>query len=102
MEELSNCCGASRWSETDVCSDCKEHAEFNEENEEKVYIDFLNKKKGFKQDRIKFNSYEAAVKWAKKNLEKYDEDMIHYKYCYITNQWNLLLTRYSINEQNEE
>jgi hypothetical protein len=34
MEEFSNCCGASRWGETDVCSDCKEHAEFNEENEE--------------------------------------------------------------------
>jgi|TARA_B110000967_G_scaffold206793_1_gene254383 hypothetical protein len=33
-EELSNCCGASRWCETDICSDCKEHAEFNEEQEE--------------------------------------------------------------------
>jgi len=34
MEELSNCCGVSRWYDTDRCSDCKEHAEFNEENEE--------------------------------------------------------------------
>jgi len=48
-------------------------------NEEKVYIDFLNKKKGFKQDRIRFNSYEAAVKWAKKNFEKFSPDMIHYE-----------------------
>ncbi len=31
MEE-SNCCGASRWCDTDICSDCKEHADFNEEN----------------------------------------------------------------------
>ena len=48
-------------------------------NEEKVYIDFLNKKKGFKQDRIKFNSYEDAVKWAKKNFEKFNPDMIKYE-----------------------
>lgn len=48
-------------------------------NEEKVYIDFLNKKKGFKQDRIKFNSYEAAVKWAKQNFDKFDRDMIKYE-----------------------
>jgi len=48
-------------------------------NEEKVYIDFLNKKKGFKQDRIKFNSYEDAVKWAKKNFDKFDRDMIKYE-----------------------
>jgi hypothetical protein len=48
-------------------------------NEEKVYIDFLNKKKGFRQDRIKFNSYEDAVKWAKKNFEKFNPDMIKYE-----------------------
>jgi hypothetical protein len=48
-------------------------------NEEKVYIDYLNKAKGFKQDRIKFNSYEDAVKWAKKNFEKFSPDMIKYE-----------------------
>ena len=48
-------------------------------NEEKVYIDFLNKKKGFRQDRIKFNSYESAVKWAKKNFEKFNPDMIKFE-----------------------
>jgi hypothetical protein len=48
-------------------------------NEEKVYIDYLNKAKGFKQDRIKFNSYEDAVKWAKKNFDKFDPDMIKYE-----------------------
>ena len=47
--------------------------------EEKVYIDYLNKKKGFKQDRIKFKSYEDAVKWAKKNFEKFNPDMIKYE-----------------------
>jgi hypothetical protein len=25
----SNCCGASQWIETDLCSECLEHAEFN-------------------------------------------------------------------------
>jgi hypothetical protein len=48
-------------------------------NEEKVYIDFLNKAKGFKQDRIKFNSYEEAVKWARQNFDKFSPDMIKYE-----------------------
>jgi hypothetical protein len=48
-------------------------------NEDKVYIDFLNKAKGFKQDRIKFNSYEDAVKWARKNFDKFSPDMIKYE-----------------------
>ena len=26
----SDCCGASQWNETDLCSECLEHAEFNE------------------------------------------------------------------------
>ena len=30
-EEFSNCCGAARWGETDICSDCQEHADFEEE-----------------------------------------------------------------------
>ena len=44
-----------------------------------VYIDFLNKEKGFKEDRIKFDSYELAVKWAKTNLEKFNHDIIKYE-----------------------
>lgn len=43
---------------------------------QKFYIDFLNKKKGFKQDRIYFNSYEEAKDWAIKNFERFDPDMI--------------------------
>ena len=31
---VSDCCGASRWlGETDMCAECKEHAEFEEEGE---------------------------------------------------------------------
>jgi hypothetical protein len=30
----SNCCGASAWYETDICSQCMEHAEFNTEEDE--------------------------------------------------------------------
>ena len=32
----SNCCGASPWFETDICSRCKEHAEFYNENEDEL------------------------------------------------------------------
>ena len=54
--------------------------------EEKVYIDYLNKAKGFKQDRIKFNSYEEAVKWAKQNFEKFNPDMIKYESVYESHE----------------
>jgi len=49
--------------------------------DEKVYIDFLNKDKKFKQDRKEFsgkNAYQDAVKWGRENLEKFNSDMIHY------------------------
>ena len=44
-----------------------------------VYIDFLNKEKGFKEDRIKFDSYALAVKWAETNFDKFNHDMIKYE-----------------------
>jgi|11BtaG_2_1085332.scaffolds.fasta_scaffold00922_23 hypothetical protein len=28
--ESSDCCGAGRWNETDICMECREHAEFIE------------------------------------------------------------------------
>jgi hypothetical protein len=32
MEE-SNCCGAPPYYDTDLCSDCKEHADFNSQED---------------------------------------------------------------------
>ncbi len=46
---------------------------------ERCYIDFLNKDKKFAKDRKYFNSYEAAVKWGKKQFERWDPDMVHYE-----------------------
>jgi len=34
MNGISDCCGADSWYGSDICSECKEHAEFNEEEEE--------------------------------------------------------------------
>lgn len=34
MEEQSNCCGACRLWETDICSYCKEHADFSDWEDE--------------------------------------------------------------------
>ena len=51
--EQSNCCGASRLWETDICDRCKEHADFAdwEQFEEQVYNktnkSFINKLKNF-------------------------------------------------------
>lgn len=42
----------------------------------KHYIDFLNKDKGFKQDREYFDNWEDAVNWGKANLENFNIDMI--------------------------
>jgi len=28
MEDYSDCCTAKRWNDTDICSDCREHADF--------------------------------------------------------------------------
>lgn len=44
-----------------------------------VYIEFLNKEKGFKKDVKHFKSYEEAVKWGRENFDNFNSDMIHYK-----------------------
>ena len=44
-----------------------------------VYIEFLNKEKGFEKDVKHFNSYNEAVEWAKKNFDKFSPDMIKRK-----------------------
>ena len=52
----------------------------------KLYIDYRNKDKKFKQDRIYFTgddymeTYEKAVTWAKENFESYHPDMIKVLY----------------------
>ncbi len=49
---------------------------------ETCYIEFLNKDKNFTPDKKVFtgpNAYTKTVKWAQKNLEKFDPDMIKYK-----------------------
>ena len=38
--ELSECCDAPRWlGETDICSDCKEHTDFYDDEEETGEVD---------------------------------------------------------------
>jgi hypothetical protein len=46
---------------------------------ERVYIDYLNKKKKFQKDRKYFDSYEEAREWALKNIERFNPDMIKYE-----------------------
>lgn len=52
------------------------------EDSEEVYIEYLNKDKKFKRDKIGFTgstAYQQAVQWGKKNLPNFHPDMIHYK-----------------------
>lgn len=44
-----------------------------------VYIEFLNKEKGYQKDVKHFKSYEQAVNWARKNFDKFSPDMIKHK-----------------------
>lgn len=45
---------------------------------ESVYVTYMNKDKGFQKDRKYFDSYEEAEKWARKEFDKFDPDMISY------------------------
>ena len=40
------------------------------------YIEYLNKDKRFKLDRMYFNTYQDAKEWAINNLSKFDPDVI--------------------------
>ena len=35
-DKLSVCCGAPLYTETDICSDCKEHSGVDDEDKEKI------------------------------------------------------------------
>jgi hypothetical protein len=44
--------------------------------EAKYYIEYLNKDKGHVIDIVFFRTYEEAIRWAKKNLENFNIDII--------------------------
>lgn len=48
------------------------------ENSNKVYVDFINAKKGYKPDRKYFKTYEDAHKFVLKTFDRYDADAINY------------------------
>jgi len=43
-----------------------------------VYIEYLNKDKGFTRDIKEFENYETAVNWGKSNLDNFNLDMIQF------------------------
>lgn len=51
------------------------------EVKERVYIEYLNKKKNYQRDIKHFDSYEDAKQWAVKNFDKFNPDMIKYEYA---------------------
>lgn len=54
----------------------KDYEKGGEVNE--AYVDFMNKKKGFRPDRKYFKTYEEAEKWARKEFDRFNSDMIGY------------------------
>lgn len=56
-----------------------DEANENVSENDRVYIDFLNKDKKFKQDRKYFKSWEEAVKWGRSEFDRFSSDMIKYE-----------------------
>ena len=48
----------------------------NNDSNVNYYIEYLNKNKGFKKDKIEFDNYEKALDYGKKNLDNFKNDMI--------------------------
>lgn len=44
----------------------------------KCYVLFLNRDKGFKQDKKNFQSYEEAWDWIRETFDSPSKDFIHY------------------------
>jgi hypothetical protein len=59
----------------------KEKFNHGGKTKERVYIDFLNKKKNFQKDRKYFDSYDEARNWAIKTMDKFNPDMIKYEFA---------------------
>lgn len=64
------------WENATNWDEMKNGGTLNKKDE--VYIEFLNKDKGFKEDKKSFKSYNEAVEWARENFERFDTDMIKY------------------------
>jgi hypothetical protein len=52
---------------------------FGKKPKDTVHIDYMDKSKGFATTRKDFPTYEAAAKWAKKEFESFNPDMVQYK-----------------------
>jgi hypothetical protein len=67
-----------------------------------VYIEFLNKEKGFKKDRKEFKTYDLAVKWGRENFERFNPDMIRYIMAKggNINNFDKIFEEYEENEDN--
>ena len=51
------------------------------DKDDKVYIDFLNKKNNFKKDRIYFEGVSCindAINWGQNNLDNFNMEMIRH------------------------
>jgi hypothetical protein len=78
---------------------------------EKVFIEYLNKDKGFKMDRKYFNSYQEAERWARNNFDKFNTDYIRYEYAKggqvldlkdVYNELRSKVGRLEINEESKD
>lgn len=67
-------------------SGVKKNKPTSENNSDVVYyIEYLNKNKGFKKDKVEFTDYEKAINYGKKNIDNFKMDMIRIQFKKIGN-----------------
>ena len=67
-------------------SGVKKNKPTSENNSDVVYyIEYLNKDKGFKKDKVEFTDYEKAINYGKKNIDNFKMDMIRIQFKKIGN-----------------
>jgi len=72
-EEFSNCCGASRWmDETDICADCKEHADFDPTKTYNEYLEVRVETESRTEKIDRFNNIMGGVDFSE-SLNQLDE-----------------------------
>jgi hypothetical protein len=67
-------------------SGVKKNKKTSENNSDVIYyIEYLNKDKGFKKDKVEFTDYEKAINYGKKNIDNFKMDMIRIQFKKIGN-----------------
>ena len=75
--------------------------EKKEEPKEVLYISYLNKDKGFKEDKKYFSFFDEAQEWGRANLENFNTDMIRYEDKKVENLDEIITNEAKVDKMKE-